>query len=162
MFTRIVPAPLPRLRRFFSRTNCSAVGALLLALLLLLVAAAGSFYLHQPAALWDALLGGAGGLPENPTIAVLPFDDMSPTHDQQYLADGITEELIMRLAKFPTFVVMARTSAFAYKDKPTDVRKVGKDLNVRYVLRGQHTTRRSERARHGAIDRCNYGASDLG
>ena len=133
---RIVPAPLPRLRRFFSRTNARRWSVAVGSLLLLLVAAAGSFYLHQPAALWDALLGGAGGLPENPTIAVLPFDDMSPTHDQQYLADGITEELIMRLAKFPTFVVMARTSAFAYKDKPTDVRKVGRDLNVRYVLEG--------------------------
>ena len=74
--------------------------------------------------------------PENPTIAVLPFDDMSPAHDQQYLADGITEELIMGLAKFPDFVVMARNATFAYKDKPTDVRKVGRDLNVRYVLEG--------------------------
>ena len=61
---------------------------------------------------------------------------MSPAHDQQYLADGITEELITGLAKFPDFVVMARNSTFAYKDKPTDVRKVGRDLNVRYVLEG--------------------------
>ena len=132
---RILPAPLSGLRRFFSRTNIRRrrLGVAAGALLLLLAVAAGSFYLRQPAALWDALLGGAAGLPENPTIAVLPFDDMSPTHDQQYLADGITEELIMGLAKFPDFVVMARNSTFAYKDKPTDVRKVGKDLNVRYV-----------------------------
>jgi TolB-like protein/tetratricopeptide (TPR) repeat protein len=94
------------------------------------------FYLRQPAVPWDAPLGSGAGLQENPTIAVLPFDDMSPNHDQQYLADGITEELIMGLAEFPDFVVMARNSTFAYKDKSTDVRKVGRDLNVRYVLEG--------------------------
>ena len=61
---------------------------------------------------------------------------MSATSDQQYLADGIAEELITGLAKFPDLVVMARNSTFAYKDKPTDVREVGKDLNVRYVVEG--------------------------
>ena len=135
---RILPAPLPRLRRFFSRTNIRRrrLGVAAGALLLLLAAAAGSFYLRQPAALWDALLDGAVGLPENPTIAVLPFDDMSPTHDQQYLADGITEELITGLVKFTDFVVMARNSTVTYKDKPTDSRQVGKDLHVHYVVDG--------------------------
>ena len=75
-------------------------------------------------------------LPEHAAIAVLPFDDMSATHDQQYLADGITEELITGLAKFPELIVMARNATFAYKDKPTDIRQVGKDLNVRYVVEG--------------------------
>jgi adenylate cyclase len=138
---RILPAPLPWLKRLFSRANIrrQRFGVAAGVLLLLLSGAAGSFYLRQPAALWTTLLGDAGGLslPENPSIAVLPFDDMSsPTHDQQYLADGITEELITGLAKFPEFVVMSRNATFAYKDKPTDVRKVGKDLNVRYVLDG--------------------------
>ena len=135
---RILPAPMSGLRRFFSRTNIHRrrLGVAAGVLLLLLAVAGGATYLRQPAALWDALLGGAGALPENPTIAVLPFDDMSATHDQQYLADGITEELITGLAKFPDFVVMARNSTFAYKDKPADVRKVGRDLNVRYVLEG--------------------------
>ena len=103
---------------------------------MLLAVAAGAFYLRQPAALWDALLGGGVSLPEHAAIAVLPFDDMSATHDQQYLADGITEELITGLAKFPEFLVMARNSTLAYKDKPTDIRQVGKDLNVRYVVEG--------------------------
>ena len=135
---RILPAPMSGLHRFFSRTNIHRrrLGVAAGVLLLLLAVAGGATYLRQPAALWDALLGGAAAPPENPTIAVLPFDDMSPAHDQQYLADGITEELIMGLAKFPDFVVMARNSTFAYKDKPTDVRKVGRDLNVRYVLEG--------------------------
>ena len=61
---------------------------------------------------------------------------MSPTHDQQYLADGITEELITGLAKFTDFVVMARNSTVTYKDKPTDIRQVGKDLHVHYVVDG--------------------------
>ena len=74
--------------------------------------------------------------PKIPSIAVLPFEDISPSHDQQYLADGITEELIMGLAKFPDFVVMARASTLTYKDKPTDVRQVGKDLRVHYVVDG--------------------------
>ena len=135
---RIHPAPLPRLRRFFSRTNIRRrrLGVASGALLLFLAAAAGSFYLRQPAALWDALLAGAVGLPESPTIAVLPFDDMSANHDQQYLADGITEELITGLVKFTDFVVMARNSTLTYKDKPTDIRQVGKDLDVHYVVDG--------------------------
>ena len=95
-----------------------------------------AFYLRQPAALWDALLGGGLSLPDHAAIAVLPFDDMSATHDQQYLADGITEELITGLAKFPELIVMARNATFTYKDKPTDIRQVGKDLNVRYVVEG--------------------------
>ena len=135
---RILPAPLSRLRRLFSRTNIHRryLGVAAAILFLLLAVTGGAFYLRQPPALWDALLGGGFSLPEHPTIAILPFDDMSATHDQQYLADGITEELITGLAKFPDFVVMARNSTFAYKDKPTDVRQVGKDLNVRYVVEG--------------------------
>jgi adenylate cyclase len=137
---RILRAPLPWLKRLFSRANIrrQRLGVAAGVLLLLLAVAGGSFYLRQPAALWSTLLGDAGGLslPEHPTIAVLPFDDMSSTHDQQYLADGITEELISGLAKFPDFLVMARNTTFTFKDKPTDIRQVGKDLNVRYVVEG--------------------------
>ena len=137
---RILPSPLPWLKRLFSHTNIHRrrLGVAAGVFLLLLAVAAGAFYLRQPAALWTTLLGDAGGLslPEHPAIAVLPFDDMSATHDQQYLADGITEELITGLAKFPELMVMARNSTLAYKDKPTDIRQVGKELNVRYVVEG--------------------------
>jgi adenylate cyclase len=61
---------------------------------------------------------------------------MSATHDQQYLADGITEEVITGLAKFPKLIVMTRNATLIYKDKPTDSRQVGKDLNVSYVVEG--------------------------
>ena len=130
---RVLPSPLPWLNNIHRRRLGVAAGVLLF---LLLAVAAGAFYLRQPAALWDALLGGAGALPENPTIAVLPFDDMSATHDQQYLADGITEELITGLAKFPELIVMSRNAILTYQDKPTDSRQVGKDLNVQYVVEG--------------------------
>ena len=135
---RILPSALPWFKGLFSRTNIhrQRFGVATGVLLVLLAVAAGSFYLRQPAVLWDALLGGGVSLPEHAAIAVLPFADMSPTHDQQYLADGITEELITGLAKFPEFLVMARNSTLAYKDKPTDIRQVAKDLNVRYVVEG--------------------------
>ena len=135
---RILPSPLPWLKRLFSRTNIHRrrFGVAAGVLLVLLAVAAGAFYLRQPAVLWDALLGGGVSLPEHAAIAVLPFNDMSATHDQQYLADGITEELITGLAKFPELIVMSRNATLTYKDKPTDSRQVGKDLNVQYVVEG--------------------------
>ena len=136
---RILPSPSPWLKRLFSHTNIHRrrLGVAAGVLLLLLAVAAGAFYLRQPAELWEALLAIGGlSLPEHAAIAVLPFDDMSATHDQQYLADGITEELITGLAKFPELIVMSRNATLTYKDKPTDSRQVGKDLNVRYVVEG--------------------------
>ena len=134
---RILPSPLPWLKRLLLRTqDRRRLGVAAGVLLMLLAAAAGAFYLRQPAALWDGILDGRASLPEHPAIAVLPFSDMSATHDQQYLADGITEELITGLAKFPELIVMSRNATSAYKDKPTDTRLVGKDLNVHYVVEG--------------------------
>ena len=134
---RIAPEPLSWTRRFFSRANVRrGLGVAAGSLVLFLAVAAGSFYLRQPAALWDAVLRDSAKLPEHPAIAVLPFDDMSPTRDQQYLADGITEDLITGLAKIPELLVMARTASFAYKDKPTDSRQVRKDLGVHYIVDG--------------------------
>ena len=133
---RVLPAPLPRLNRFLSRIWRNPRLGAAAGVVVLLLALGASFYLRQPTALWETLLGGRGALPEHAAIAVLPFDDISPTHDQQYLADGITEELITGLAKFPELIVMARNSTFAYKDKLTDARQVGKDLNVNYVIEG--------------------------
>jgi TolB-like protein/class 3 adenylate cyclase/Tfp pilus assembly protein PilF len=134
---RILPSPLPWLGRLFSRKGRDRrFGVAASALILLLAAGAASFYLRQPAAVWDALLGDGAALPDHAAIAVLPFNDMSAAHDQQYLADGISEELITGLAKFPELIVMSRSATITHKDKPTDIRQVGKDLNVRYVVDG--------------------------
>ena len=71
-----------------------------------------------------------------PSIAVLPFVDMSPAKDQEYFCDGIAEELINGLAHIKDLKVVARTSAFAFKGRNVDVREIGRQLNVRAVLEG--------------------------
>ena len=73
-------------------------------------------------------------LPDNPSIAVLPFDNMSADPEQEYFSDGITEEIITALAKIPDIFVIARNSTFVYKGKPVSIKKVSEELGVRYVL----------------------------
>jgi len=75
-------------------------------------------------------------LPDKPSIAVLPFVNMSGDPEQDYFSDGITEEIITGLSKVPMMHVIARNSTFMYKGKPAKVQQVGKELGVRYVLEG--------------------------
>jgi TolB-like protein/cytochrome c-type biogenesis protein CcmH/NrfG len=75
-------------------------------------------------------------LPDKPSIAVLPFDNMSGDPEQDYLADGITEDLITGLSKIRWFFVIARNSTFTYKGQAADVTQVARELGVRYVLEG--------------------------
>ena len=75
-------------------------------------------------------------LPDKPSIAVLPFTNMSEDPKQEYFSDGITEEIITALSKTPKLFVIARNSTFTYKNKPTKVQKVGRELGVKYVLEG--------------------------
>ncbi|UCH21280.1 MAG: tetratricopeptide repeat protein [Deltaproteobacteria bacterium] len=75
-------------------------------------------------------------LPDKPSIAVLPFVNMSGDSEQEYFSDGITEEIITGLSKIHGMFVIARNSTFTYKNKPTKVQQVSKDLGVRYVLEG--------------------------
>ena len=75
-------------------------------------------------------------LPDRPSIAVLPFLNMSVDPEQEYFADGIVEEIITALSRFRQLFVIARNSSFAYKGKSPDVRQVGRELGVRYVLEG--------------------------
>ncbi len=75
-------------------------------------------------------------LPERPSIAVLPFENMSGDAEQEYFADGITDDIITDLSKLRGLFVIARNSVFTYKGKPVDVRQVGSELGVRYVLEG--------------------------
>ena len=75
-------------------------------------------------------------LPDRPSIAVLPFANMSGDADQDYFADGLTEDLITGLARIRWLFVIARNSTFVYKDRAVDVSQVSRELGVRYVLEG--------------------------
>jgi len=87
---------------------------------------------------------GAGlrALSDKPSIAVLPFTNMSDDRRQDYFSDGITEDIITALSRFRWFLVIARSSTFVYKGQGADVKQVGRDLAARYVLEG--SVRRSE------------------
>ncbi len=78
----------------------------------------------------------AFALPDKPSIAVLPFDNMSNDKEQEYFSDGITEDLITDLSKVSGLLVIARNSTFAYKGKSVDLRQVAEELGVRYILEG--------------------------
>ena len=75
-------------------------------------------------------------LPDKPSIAVLPFANMSGDPEQEYFADGIVEEVTTGLSRFSSLFVIARNSSFTYKGKVIDVKQVGRELGVRYVLEG--------------------------
>jgi TolB-like protein len=75
-------------------------------------------------------------LPDKPSIAVLPFVNMSEDPNREYFADGLTEEIITALSKAPQMLVIAHNSTFTYKGKPTKVQQVAEELGVRYVLEG--------------------------
>jgi adenylate cyclase len=81
-------------------------------------------------------------LPDKPSIAVLAFENMSGDPEQEYFADGISEDIITELSRFSDLFVIARNSSFQYKGKAVDLRRVGRELGVRYVLEG--SVRRSE------------------
>ncbi|HSF95705.1 MAG TPA: tetratricopeptide repeat protein, partial [Thermohalobaculum sp.] len=75
-------------------------------------------------------------LPDKPSIAVLPFDNMSADPDQEFFAEGIAEDIITELSKFRSLFVIARNSSFAFKGKALDVKEIGRRLGVRYVVEG--------------------------
>jgi TolB-like protein len=80
--------------------------------------------------------GPALSLPDKPSVAVLPFTNMSGDREQDYFSDGMAEEIITALSRCSGLFVIARNSSFTYKGRPVDVRQVGQDLDVRYVLEG--------------------------
>jgi len=87
-------------------------------------------------ALADDVVRPALALPDKPSIAILPFRNMSGDPEQEYFADGIAEDIITILSRSPYFFVSARNSTFTYKGRDVDVKQVGRELGVRYVLGG--------------------------
>jgi adenylate cyclase len=93
-------------------------------------------YLVSPGRMVAGPASGDVAPPSRPSIAVLPFANLSGDTEQDFLADGITEDIITALARLSWLFVIARNSAFVYRGKATDVRQVARELGVRYVLEG--------------------------
>jgi len=113
----------------------------LAAIIILAIVAGGlvswNIYLHQSKRIEPASLDKiAFPLPDKPSIAVLPFDNMSGDPKQEFIADGITEDTINALSHISNLFVIARNSTFTYKGKPVRVQQVSEELGVRYVLEG--------------------------
>jgi TolB-like protein/class 3 adenylate cyclase len=106
------------------------------ALVVAVLAVAAWYAPWRPRTDATAPAAGALPLPSKPSIAVLPFENMSGEAEQAYFADGITEDLITDLSKVSGLFVIARNSTFVYKGKARDVREIAKTLGVRYVLEG--------------------------
>ena len=133
-----VPSPVPEekkpARKRLSRTVMAGI-----ALVLVAVAAGLYFFAYRPSiprtevASKDKM---AYPLPDKPSIAVLPFTNLSGDPKQEFFSDGITEDIITALSKIQKLFVIARNSTFTYKGKPVKVKQVSEELGVRYVLEG--------------------------
>jgi TolB-like protein/tetratricopeptide (TPR) repeat protein len=117
-----------------SRRSLYAIAALAA----LLVAVGSLFYWHpwQPGAGAELFGHAPPALPDKPSIVVLPFANMSDDPQQEYFADGMTDDLITDLSKISGLFVISRNSAFTYKGKNVDLKAVGKELGVKFVLEG--------------------------
>src|SRR5262249_44357121 len=127
-------------RRLVAIAGLAALGA----------GAAAAFWLSvgwqpaPPAAIATAAPTGSGAptlaaiatppLPDKPSVAVLPFSNHSGEPEQAYFADGVADDILTALSRFPSLFVIARNSSFSYRGKAIDVRQVGRELGVRYVL----------------------------
>lgn len=132
-FASSLPGPL---RAVLRRKRVSAFVAA--AVICASALAAWQFELLPPHSVSDLLVDDKPrfALPNVPSLVVLPFKIISASDDQEYFADGITEDIITDLARIRGLFVIARASSFSYKSKPVDVRKVGRELGVRYALDG--------------------------
>ena len=102
----------------------------------IIVAVIWNFYFRPPPVEVASVEKMAFPLPDKPSIAVLPFDNLSEESNQEYIADGLTENIIAALSNISEMLVIARNSTFVYKDKPVKIQQVSEELGVRYVLEG--------------------------
>ena len=127
--------------------------AVLLGVLIVVVGAAAFWYFTRPPAQPPVEKASkermAFPLPDKPSIAVLPFNNLSGDPEQEYFSDGITEDIITNFAKLPTLVVLSRNSTFQYKGKQVKIEEVAKDLRVRHVLEGSVRRAGAQRSASG-------------
>ena len=95
-----------------------------------------AFHLREGARAQTPAAAAVDSQPHRPSLAVLPFDNLGGDPEQEYFADGITEDLITEFSRFQELIVIARNSVFSYKGKAVRVQDVGRELGVRYVLEG--------------------------
>ena len=138
--TSKVTGERPKARRWSRTTTVAGV------ILIMVVGALGifNFYFRAPRIESASKEKMGFPLPDKPSIAVLPFVNMSGDPEQEYFADGMTEDLITDLSKVVGLFVIARNSTFVYKGKAKDIREVAKTLGVRYVLEGSVRRRGAE------------------
>lgn len=97
----------------------------------------GYRYVGPPVAVGsDGVLSPASGVPDKPSLAVLPFSNLSGDLTQDYFSDGITGDIIAELSRFRSLFVVARHSSFAYRGVTTDIKQIGRELGVKYVVEG--------------------------
>jgi adenylate cyclase len=118
----------------WQRKTILAAGVVLV--LVVIAALIWNFYFRPPPIEPASVEKMAYPLPEEPSIAVLPFTNMSGDPEQEYFTDGITEQIITGLSKTPKLFVIARNSTFTYKGKAVKVQQVAEEMGVRYVLEG--------------------------
>jgi TolB-like protein/class 3 adenylate cyclase len=123
-------------KRAVGRTWRNMVLAIAAILIVGAAIAIWQFYFRAPSMKVASVEKMAFPLPDKPSIAVLPFTNMSDDPKQEYFSDGLTDQIITGLSKIPYLFVIARHSTFTYKGKPVKVQKVAEDLGVRYVLEG--------------------------
>ncbi|MHC4458819.1 MAG: adenylate/guanylate cyclase domain-containing protein, partial [Planctomycetota bacterium] len=125
-------------KRFLGRISRRAAIAAIIFLLLVAGGVIGwNIYLHQSKRIEPASLNKiAYPLPEKPSIAVLAFDNLSGDPEQEFIADGFSENIITALSKLPGIFVIARTSSFSYKGKQVKISQVAEELGVQYILEG--------------------------
>ena len=125
-------------KRFLSRVSRRvAMAAMLTSAIIIGGLISYYIYLHQSGRIEPASIEKmAFPLPDEPSIAVLPFDNMSKDPDEEYFSDGISEQVITSLSNAPYLFVIARNSSFAFKNKPTKVQSIAEELGVQYILEG--------------------------
>jgi len=123
-------------RKAVSKTWRNVLVATVSILVVAAAAAVWQFYLRTPTVEVASVEKMAYPLPDKPSIAVLPFDNLSGDPKQEYFSDGITEEIITSLSKVSGIFVISRNSSFLYRGTPVKIQEMARDLGVRYVLEG--------------------------
>jgi DNA-binding winged helix-turn-helix (wHTH) protein len=117
---------------------------------------------YRLASLAEPPTASALPLPDKPSIAIMPFADLSGEPLQEYIADGIAEEIITALNRIRWLFVIARGFTATHKGQPLNLKQIGRELGVRYVLEGFDHEERRPAEDHGATDRCTHRSTALG